>query len=285
MKVDFGKIRRIQFKMDKLVSDVFQGAYKSRFKGRGMEFEEVREYLPGDDVRTIDWNVTARMNTPYIKRFQEERELTVMLMVDLSASSDFGTLGHTKRDVMAEIGALLAFSAIKNHDKIGLILFSEDIELYVPPRHGVRHVLRLIREILSREPKSKKTSLKKALSFLGHVMKRASITFLISDFLDKDYEKELKLTALKHDLIGIRVYDEREFSFPKAGLIHVVDLESGQEGMIDASSKEFRELVEKKLPKAFEATGALFKKVKAPLVDIDVEEDYLKPIGKVFSRR
>ena len=250
-----------------------------------MEFEEVREYLPGDDVRTIDWNVTARMNTPYIKRFQEERELTVMLLVDISASCDFGTHAQVKRDIMAEIAALLAFSAIKNHDKIGLILFSDEIELYVPPRHGTRHVLRLVREILARKPKKRGTNLKGALAFLGHVMKRATITFLISDFIAKDYENELKLTALRHDLIGIRVYDEYELGFPTIGLMDVVDLESGEKGLVDTASSEFRKLAEEELKKRFQAVSVLFKKVKAPLVDIDVEKDYFKPIQKVFSKR
>jgi uncharacterized protein (DUF58 family) len=278
----FEKIRRIQYKMEKVVSDIFQGAYKSRFKGQGIEFEEVREYLPGDEVRTIDWKVTARMNTPYIKRFREERELTVMLLVDLSASSDFGTEGHLKRDVMAEIGALLAFSAIKNHDKIGLILFTDRIELYVPPRKGIRHVLRLVREILARKPEGRGTNLKGALTYLGHMMKRTTITFLISDFLAADYYKELKLTALKNDLIGIRVYDEKERVFPDIGLIEMNDLETGKRGLVDTGSKAFQSYMKEEVQRRFVEVEKEFKRVRAPLVDVRLGTDYLKPMQKAF---
>lgn len=281
----FQKIRRIQFKMEKLVSDVFQGAYKSRFKGRGMEFEEVREYIPGDEVRTIDWNVTARMNTPFVKSFQEERELTVMLLVDISLSGEFGTGAKQKKEIIAEIGALLAFSAIRNNDRIGLILFSNQIELYVPPKKGVRHVLRLVREILAREPKGKGTNLKGALNFLGTVITRAAICFLISDFITEGYEKELRLTAKRHDLIGVKVYDKREISFPDVGLLTVQDLETGKESLIDTSSPAVQAAFNERSATRRQAVKQLFTKVGAPFIEIETADDYIKLIEKSFKTR
>lgn len=271
--------------MQKLVSDVFQGAYKSRFKGRGMEFEEVRDYLPGDDIRTIDWNVTARMNAPFIKTFKEERELTVMLLVDISRSSLYGTSNKSKKEIIAEIGALLAFSAIKNSDKIGLILFSDEIELYVPPKKGTRHVLRLIRELLAREAHGKGTNLKKALSFMGKVTNRSTICFLISDFITEGYENELKLTALRHDLIGIRVYDQKELSFPALGLAEITDLESGAKKIIDTGNLRFQKQFLENASLNTENIKKTFSRLGAPLIDIDCAQDYLKPIEKSFKSR
>lgn len=279
----FHDIRRIQFRMQKLVSDVFQGAYKSRFKGRGMEFEEVREYVAGDDVRSIDWNVTARMQTPFVKTFREERELTVILLVDLSRSCQFGTSTKLKKEVIAEIGALLAFSAIKNNDKIGLILFSNQIELYVPPKKGVRHVLRLVREILVREPLGSKTDLKGALSFLGKMSPRSLICFLISDFIAEGYEKELRLTAEKHDLIGIRVFDDKEMAFPPFGLMNITDLETGKKGLIDTSSSSVQAHYQKTAQKRAERVKKLFISCGAGLIEIDTSQDYLKPLEKYFK--
>lgn len=270
--------------MQKLVSDVFQGAYKSRFKGRGMEFEEVREYVPGDEVRTIDWNVTARMQTPYVKTFKEERELTVMLLVDLSRSLQFGTTLKLKKEVIAEIGALLAFSAIKNSDKIGLILFSDRIELFVPPKKGVRHVLRLVRELLVREPVGSKTDIKGALTFLGKVLSRSSICFLLSDFIGNNFEKELRLTAKKHDLIGLRIFDDKEMTFPKFGLIEMTDLESGKKALVDTSSTAVQKHFHDSALKRAEATKKLFNGVGAPLIEINTSEDYLKPIERYFKK-
>lgn len=281
----FQKIRRIQFKMEKLVSDVFQGAYKSRFKGRGMEFEEVREYLPGDDVRTIDWNVTARMNTPYVKSFQEERELTVMLVVDVSRSTDFGTGPKLKKEIIAEVAALLAFSAIRNNDKIGLILFSSRIELYVPPKKGVTHVLRLVREILVREPTGDGTDMKGALTFLGNMLSRSAICFLISDFIAEGYDKELGLTSKKHDLIGIRIFDEKEQNFPSVGVVEVTDLESGKKALIDTSSKELIDNFNTKAKKSSLKVKKLFNKIGAPLIVIETRDDYIKMIEKTLKNR
>lgn len=279
------EIRRIQFKMQKWVSDVFQGAYKSRFKGRGMEFEEVREYVAGDDVRTIDWNVTARMQSPFIKTFREERELTVMLLVDLSRSTQFGTAQKTKKEVIAELGALLAFSAIKNNDKIGLILFSDQIELYLPPKKGIRHVLRLIREILAREPKGSKTDLGAALSFLGKVISRSSICFLLSDFIAEDYEKELRVTAQKHDLIAIRVLDDKEVAFPPFGLMEITDLETGQTALIDTSSPAVQKQFHERAALRHEKVHKLFTGLGAALIEIDTSEDFIKPLEKYFKAR
>ena len=281
----FREIRHIQFKMQKLVADVFQGAYKSRFKGHGMEFEEVREYVPGDEVRTIDWNVTARMQTPYVKLFREERELTVMLLVDLSRSCFFGTSAKLKKEVIAEIGALLAFSAIKNQDKIGLILFSDRVELYVPPKKGVRHVLRLVREILARKPQGRKTDLKAALTYLGKVMSRSSICFLLSDFIALDFEKELRLTAQKHDLIGMRIYDAKEVVFPSFGLIEMTDLESGEKALIDTSSERVQRHFKEVAAQRAEEVKRLFNRIGVPLIEIDTSEGYLKPLEKYFKTR
>ena len=277
----FQHIRRIQFKMQKLVSDVFQGAYKSRFKGRGMEFEEVREYSPGDEMRTVDWNVTARMNTPYIKVFREERELTVMLLVDLSRSCAYGTGPKLKKEVMAEIGALLAFSAIRNNDKIGLILFSDRIELYVPPKKGVRHVLRLVREILVREPAGNGTDLKGALTFLGKVISRSCICFILSDFIiPQNYERELKITARRHDLIGLQVFDEKERDFPKIGLVRLSDLETGKIRLVDSSSDEVQASFRKETKKRVDYTKKLFGALGATLIEINDAEDYIRPLEK-----
>lgn len=271
--------------MEKLVADVFQGAYKSRFKGRGMEFEEVREYVVGDDIRTIDWNVTARMQSPFVKTFREERELTVMLLVDISRSTQFGTSHKTKKEVIAETGALLAFSAIKNNDKIGLILFSDQIELYIPPKKGVRHVLRLVREMLVREPKGSKTNLKAALSFLGRVLCRSSICFLISDFIAEGYEKELRVTTQKHDLIAIRVYDEKEMAFPQFGLIEMTDLENGQAALIDTSSFDVQKRFQEAAASRREKVKKLFNGLGVALIEMDTCKGFLKPLEKYFHTK
>lgn len=235
------KIRQIQIRSRHVVNDVFAGQYHSVFKGQGMEFEEVREYIPGDDIRSIDWNVTARSGIPHIKKFVEERELTVMLLVDVSGSHDFGSSRQLKKDLAAELAAILAFSAIRNNDRVGLILFSDDIELYVPPDKGTSHVLRVIREVLYFKPKGTGTSIQAGLDFLNRVTTRKTVSFVISDFLDQDYQKALRITARRHDLIAAIIADRREDEFPPVGVVSVVDTETGKSRLIDTSSPAFRE--------------------------------------------
>ncbi len=235
------KIRRIQIRTKHRVSDVFSGHYHSVFKGQGMEFHEVREYVPGDDIRAIDWNVTARMGHPFIKKYIEERELTVMLVVDISASNQFGSTPQLKKDLAAELAAVLAFSAIQNNDRVGLILFTDDVEHYIPPRKGVSHVLRVIRDVLYFEPRRRGTRLKPALDFLNHVSPRRAVTFLISDFIyDEPTEKPLRISARRHDLIGVVVGDKREQMWPRAGLIEWEDAETGTRHLIDTSHRRTR---------------------------------------------
>ena len=235
------KVRKIEIKTRRLSDHIFSGEYHTSFKGRGMTFSEVRQYQFGDDIRAIDWNVTARYNEPYVKVFEEERELTMMLMVDISGSENFGTKNQLKSEIVTEIAATMAFSATQNNDKIGLILFSDDIELYIPPKKGKSHVLRIIRELIEFQPKSKKTDLSQALKFLSATQKKKAIVFLISDFMvDDDYEKTLKIAGKKHDVTGIRVYDQREEKMPNVGVIEVEDAESGKIITIDTTSKKAR---------------------------------------------
>ena len=236
------KIRRIQIRTRHMVSDVFSGHYHSVFKGQGMEFHEVREYIPGDDIRAIDWNVTARMGHPFIKKFVEEREMTVMLLVDISASNQFGSSVQLKKDLAAEIAAVLAFSATQNNDRVGLILFTDEVEHFIPPRKGSSHVVRLIRDVLYFEPKRRGTQIKPALDFLNHVAPRRAVTFLISDFIfEEDYRRTLAVTARRHDMIGVVVGDPRERVWPSAGLIEWQDAESGQRFLVDTSDKRTRQ--------------------------------------------
>ncbi len=234
------KIRYIEIYTNKAVNDVLAGEYHSVFKGRGMEFDEVREYTPGDEIRTIDWNVTARMGHPYVKRFVEERELTVIFLVDLSASGAFGSTGKLKSELAAEVCALLAFSAIKNNDKVGLIIFTDAIELYIPPKKGASHVLRLIRDVLGFQPRGKGTDIVCALDFLGRVIHRRAVVFLLSDFLADGFEKRLRVAARRHDLIAVPVSDPRELELPDAGLIELEDAETGELALVDTSDAGFR---------------------------------------------
>ncbi len=230
------QVRQIEIRTKGLVNQVFSGEYHSVFKGRGMEFSEVREYQFGDDIRNIDWNVTARFGHPFIKVFEEERELTVILMVDLSGSLNFGSADKTKQEVAAELSAILAFSALKNNDKVGLILFTDKIEKFVPPRKGNKHVLRIIRDVLSFEPEGKSTNLKGALEYMNNAIKKRSIVFLLSDFMDSDFEKILRVVGKRHDLIGIVLNDKREEEIPKVGVIRFTDAETGQERWVDTSN-------------------------------------------------
>src|SRR5690606_9032040 len=239
------KVRKIEIKTRRLSNHLFSGEYNTTFKGKGMTFSEVRRYQFGDDVRASDWNVTARYNEPYIKVFEEERELTMMLMVDISGSGDFATKSQFKKDTMTEITATLAFSATQNNDKIGLILFSDQIELYIPPKKGKSHVLRIIRELIEFKPKSNRTNISEALKFLSGVQKKRAIVFMVSDFMADDFEHTLKIAGKKHDVTGIRVFDEKEQKLPNVGLVNMLDAETGQQRLINTGSKKVRTEYEK----------------------------------------
>lgn len=281
----FKSIRRIQILSSQLANDVLAGAYRSAFKGKGMEFEEVREYQPGDEIRSIDWNVTARMTHPYVKVFREERDLTVIFVVDVSASSRFGSHSGSKSALIAEIGGVLAFSAIKNNDKVGLILFSDTIEKYLPPRKGVRHVTRVIRELLAFQPQGRGTDLKAALAFLGKVQRRSGICFLISDFLAKDYSHEAALIAKRHDLISIRVSDPSESNFPKMGLTHVQGLESSDSALVDTNSESVIEKYQSTSEQHLMAFRQLMKKIGAGYIEIRTDQSYMAALRKFFKIR
>lgn len=280
----FKKIRRIQIQTTHLANDLLAGAYRSAFKGKGMEFEEVREYQPGDDVRTIDWNVTARMRHPYVKNFREERDITVMLVVDISASSRFGSY-KLKSELIAEIGAVIAFSAIKNNDRIGLILFSDVVEKYIPPRKGTRHVMRLIRELLLNEPSHRKTNIAVALDFLGSVVPKSGVCFLISDFISPSYAHEAALTAKKHDFITIGITDPYELAFPKTGLIGLQDLETGETQTIDSSDETTQETFKKNAAERLGTHQRLMNKIGAGFIDLRTNQPYLPAIKKFFKIR
>ncbi len=279
------QVRQIEIKTKGLVNEVFSGEYHSVFKGRGMEFAEVREYQPGDDIRTIDWNVTARFGHPYIKVFEEERELTVMLIVDMSGSLGFASVDKTKQRIAAELTSILAFSAMKNNDKVGLILFSDKIERFVPPRKGRSHVLRIIREVLSFKPEGKGTDISGALEYFNGGIKKRSIAFLISDFLDEGYEKILKIVAKKHDFIGVHIEDEREIDLPKIGLTKFKDLESGEIRYLDLSNKRVREFFAEQIAARKSKLEQLFKLSGIDLIRIKTGESYIKPLVQFFKKR
>lgn len=280
------KVRRIQITTKHAVNDVFAGQYHSTFKGRGMEFDEVREYVPGDDIRSIDWNVTARTGAPHIKKFVEEREMTVMLVVDISASNLFGSGTQMKRDLAAEVAAILAFSAIRNNDRIGLILFSEEVEKYIPPKKGTRHVLRLIREMLSHKPQGKGTHAVPALDYLNHISSRKNVTFLISDFMFNDpYEKLLKVSARRHDLISVVIGDKREMAWPDVGLINWHDAETGETVLVDTSSKRVRHKLLEEQARRAEAIDELHRKAGIDTIRLFAGEPYDKEFIKFFRQR
>ena len=279
------QVRQIEIKTKGLVNHVFSGEYHSVFKGRGMEFAEVREYQIGDDIRNIDWNVTARFSHPYIKVFEEERELTVMLIIDLSGSLSFGTINKTKQQIAAELSAILAFSALKNNDKVGLILFTDKIEKFVPPRKGRKHVLRIIREVLSFEPEGKTTDIDTALQYFNNAIKKRSIAFLISDFIDEGYEKILRVVGKKHDLIGVVLSDRREKEIPKMGLVKFVDVETGQQRWLNTSNKDVFELIIKMHKENEIRRKNLFLSSRLDSINIDTGEDYVKPLVQFFKMR
>jgi uncharacterized protein (DUF58 family) len=280
----FDKIRKIQYATTQLANEIMAGAWHSAFKGQGIEFEEVREYQSGDDIRLIHWQVTARMDRPYLKVFREERELTVFLIVDISASLQFGSK-NLKRNVVAEISAVLAFSAIKNNDRIGLVLFSNRVEKYVPPKKGTRHVLRIIRELVAFEPKYSGTDIACALSFVNSLQRKASICFLISDFICPDFSHELALTARRHDLIAINVVDPYEIEFPATGMVNFSDLESETFQVIDTSNQKNRRHFKKKELERIENTKTLIEKAGAGFLNIYTDQPYLESIHKFFKLR
>lgn len=279
------QIRRLQLFARKAVEDLLGGEYRSVFKGMGIAFEEVREYQPGDDVRTIDWNVTARMGHPFIKRFIEERELTVLLLVDTSGSNRFGTHYRQKREVAAELAALLAFSAISNNDKVGLIAFTDRVERYVPPRKGTRHVLRLIRDILYFQPERTGTSIREALDFLNRVQHRRAVVFLLSDFLDQGYERLLKRTGRRHDLILARIADPREEELPAAGLVELEDAETGRHLLLDTSSPQARAAFAAAGRQRRESLRELTGAARIDLIEVSTEGDHLDALVRFFEMR
>jgi len=279
------KVRKIEIKTRRLSDHVFGGEYHSTFKGRGMTFSEVRQYQYGDDVRAIDWNVTARCNEPHIKVFEEERELTMMLMVDVSGSKFFGTQNQFKDEMATEISATLAFSAMQNNDKIGLILFSDEIELFIPPKKGRSHVLRIIRELIEFKPKSKKTDIGAAFKFLSSVMKKKAITFVLSDFVADDYDQTLKIVGRKHDITGIRIYDQQEESIPNLGLVQMKDEETGEVQMINTASKKVRTNYAKFHKEKATYFEESFRKSGSGALCTRVDEDYAKKLLGYFKNR
>ncbi len=279
------KVRKIEIKTRRLSDHIFSGEYHSSFKGRGMTFSEVRQYQYGDDIRSIDWNVTARYNEPFVKVFEEERELTMMLMVDLSASEFFGTVDHFKRDIIAEISATLAFSAIQNNDKVGLLIFSDEIELFIPPKKGKTHVLRIIRELIEFQPKSKKTDIAQALRYLSNVMKKKAIVFMLSDFMDEGYENALKIVSKKHDVTGIRVYDKHETEIPKLGMVPMQDAETGEIILVNTNSKTVRTKYRANYLQQVGFYEDTFRKSGAGTIHTRVDESYVKKLLGYFKRR
>ena len=281
----FKKVRQIEIKTRGLVNEVFSGEYHSAFKGRGMEFAEVREYQPGDDIRTIDWNVSARQRKPFVKVFEEERELTVMLIVDISQSSQFGSSERMKGEIAVELAALLAFSAIKNNDKVGLILFTEKIELYIPPQKGKQHVLRVIRELLYFKPSGTGTDLNAALEYLNRVTKRKATCFIISDFISDDFKKSLQIVNKRHDMIAIHIRDPREISLPNVGLIEFEDAETGEVVLLDTSDGMFQDMFSESNEKDDIEKIEFFKQIGVDLINIRTDKSYIDPIVRFFRSR
>jgi len=279
------KVRQIEIKSRRLSDNLFGGEYLSTFKGRGMTFSEVRKYEFGDDIRAIDWNVTARYNEPFIKIFEEERELTLMLLIDVSGSENFATRNKLKKEIITEIAATLSFSALKNNDKVGAILFSDDIELFIPPNKGKKHILRIIRELLEFKPKSSKTSIDSSLKFLLSVIQKKAIVFILSDFIDKQYDKSLKLAAKKFDLTGIRIFDNMETQIPKLGFVPMIDAESNELIWVDTSSKKLRKEYSKNYIDSVKYFEDLFNKNGAGVINCMVDESYVKKLLGYFKHR
>ncbi len=279
------KVRKIEIKTRRLSDHIFGGEYHSTFKGRGMTFSEVRQYQFGDDVRNIDWNVTARYNEPFIKVFEEERELTMMLVADVSGSEFFGTDKQFKNEIVTEIAATLAFSAMQNNDKIGLILFSDEVELFIPPKKGKSHVLRIIRELLEFKPQSKKTDIAQAIKFLSSVMKKKAITFILSDFIADDYEQTLKIAGNKHDITGIRIYDKREETIPSLGIVQMQDEETGELLLVNTSSKKVRRNYANYYSDRVTYYEESFRRSGSGVINVRTDESYVKKLLGYFKRR
>jgi len=279
------KVRTIEIKTRGLSSHVFSGEYHSAFKGRGMAFSEVREYVPGDDIRAIEWNVTARFNHPFVKIFEEERELTVMLLVDISGSGDFGTSNQFKKNLVTELCAVLSFSAIQNNDKTGVIFFSDQVEKFIPPKKGKTHILRIIRELIEFRPAHKSTDIGMALRFMTNAIKKRSIVFLISDFIGGNYEDALKIAARKHDVVALRIVDPREEVLPDAGLIRLKDAESGEELWIDSASESVRENYRKRFLKKEGELKQLFARCGVDSARLRTNESYVQPLMNLFKKR
>lgn len=279
------KVKRIEIQTRGLVNDVFSGEYHSVFKGRGMEFAEVREYQYGDDIRNIDWNVTARQNHPYVKVYEEERELTVMLLVDVSSSGEFGTFKQMKGEIAAEICALLAFSAIKNNDKVGLLIFSDTIEKFIPAKKGKSHVLRVIREILYHEPRGTRTDIGQALEYLSRVTQRHAVVFLISDFISRGYEKALQIANRRHDVVAITITDPREVDLPDVGFIELEDAETGETFLLDTSNPNVQNEFTETTHTAIAEREKLFRSLDVDTVDIRTDRSYVEPLIRFFRMR
>ncbi len=279
------KVRKIEIRTKGMVNSLFGGEYQSAFKGRGMEFSEVREYTYGDDIRQIDWNVTARTGDPFIKQFEEEREQTLMLCVDISPSGIFGSKNQSKMELSIEICAVLAFSAIKNGDKVGLVLFTDEIEKVIPPKKGRLHVLRLIRELLTTEPQGTGTDLSEALSYVNRLLNRRAIVILASDFQDEDYDRQMKITNRKHDLVNIFINDRLEDELPDLGLVPLKDAETGQEVLVDTSSKKVRQEYQKKREVAKEKLRDHFLRMKIDTIELETNQSYIRPLMTFFRRR
>ena len=279
------KIQRIEIFTNRLVNTIFAGEYESVFKGQGITFDEVREYQVGDEIRTIDWNVTARMGQAYIKKYVEERELVMMLVVDMSASTSFGSVAETKAEIAAEIAALLAFSAIKNNDKVGLVCFTDTVEHFVAPRKGKRHVLRVVRDILRFQPQQSGTNIETALAFVDQVLKPHSVVFLISDFKDTGYEKQLRLSSKRHSLVAVTLQDRRELELPDVGLIELEDAESGETMIVDTRSEEARQLYTEINQRADAECRQIFRGSQVDSILIRTDEPYVKPLIQFFRQR
>jgi uncharacterized protein (DUF58 family) len=279
------KVRKIEIKTKGLTNHIFSGEYHSAFKGRGMSFSEVREYQYGDDIRNIDWNVTARFQHPYVKIFEEERELTIMLLIDVSKSSFIGTQNQLKNEIIAEIAGVLAFSAIQNNDKVGVLFFSDEVELLIPPKKGKSHILRIIREIINFEPKSNKTNVSLALERFNNMVKRKSIAFVLSDFIDENYENELRHVAKKHDVIGIKVYDNLDMELPKIGLLQVQDVETGESKWIDTNDVQTQKVYNQRATFYDKNYDTSFMKAGADKLKINTAQSYVHILMNFFKKR
>lgn len=279
------KVRYIQIYTSKTVNDVLAGEYQSVFKGRGMEFDEVREYQPGDEIRTIDWNVTARMGHPYVKRYREERELTIMFLVDLSASGAFGSVERIKNDLAAELCALLAFSAIKNNDKVGLIVFTDTIEMFIPPKKGLSHVLRVIRDLLAFTPRQTRTDIALGLDYLGRVTNKRSVVFLVSDFIGGNFDRQMRVLSKKHDVIAVSITDPREMRLPDVGLLELRDAETGDQVLLDTSSGAVRKRYEQLAHERKQRLRELFTSMDVDHIDVSTDRNYVRDLMLFFRRR